>query len=600
MNRRLSAAALLLALGPGAGACRAQEAPVSHDDRLLALLEEDYDALMARFPTWASIRGDRRFDDALTDVSPAAESAWLEQARARLTRLRAVDVGALSPRNLVNAELLQHELQRRLDGARFRDWLSPVTQVDGPQQSLPQLPERLSFHGREQLEAWVARVEKVPGHLEQVMTNMRAGLSEGLTPPRLVMTRAAEQCDAQATGEPAAHAMFTPLRALAPDDPLAVRGRAATARAMAAFGALAQLLERDYVKGCREALAATAREDGEAYYAFCLAEHSTLALGAREIHDLGLAEVARIKAEMHGVIARAGFATDEPDVLRAFIGHLRADPRFYCKTADELLARYRDVAKRIDPELPRLFGRLPRNTYGVRAMPDFIAPSSPTAYYYSGSVENGTPGWFIANTHALDQRPTYEMVPLTLHEAVPGHHLQIGLAQELAAPGAPDALPRWRGLTGYTAYVEGWALYAERLGLEMGAPGSRGLYEDPYDDFGRLSYEMWRALRLAVDTGLHAFGWSRERAVGFMLENSALSRENVEREVDRYVAWPGQAVGYKLGELKLRALRARAEEALGARFDLRAFHDLVLGEGAVPLGVLERMVERWIAARKQG
>lgn len=572
----------------------------SQDDRVLALLEEDYDALMARFPTWASVRGDRRFDDALTDVSPAAEAAWIDQARARLRRLAAIDRGKLSPRSLVNAELLEHELTRRLAGARFRDWLTPITQVDGPQQSLPQLPERLSFQGRPQLEAWVARLEKVPAHLQQVMSNMRAGLKEGLTPPRLVMARAAEQCATQARGAPAEHALFGPLRALAADDPLAVRGRAAIARVIEGFADLAHLLERDYVKGCREAIAATAREDGAAYYAFCLAEHSTLALSAQEVHDLGLAEVARIKGEMLEVIARAGFSASEPDAFARFVDHLRTDPRFYCQTADELLARYRDVAKRIDPELPRLFGRLPRNTYGVRAMPDFIAPSSPTAYYYSGSVENGTPGWFIANTHALDQRPTYEMVPLTLHEAVPGHHLQIALAQELAAAGTAAALPRWRGLLGYTAYVEGWALYAERLGLEMGAPGSRGLYEDPFDDFGRLSYEMWRALRLAVDTGLHAFGWSRERAVAFMLENSALSRENVEREVDRYVAWPGQAVGYKLGELKLRALRAKAEAALGARFDLRAFHDLVLGEGAVPLGVLERMVDRWIAERKAG
>lgn len=598
MPHRMLLVTLALALLGTPGRAVAQEAPVkSQDDALLALLEEDLDALMTRWPTWASIRGDRRFDDRLADVSPEAEARWVEDARGRLARARAIDAAALSPRNVVNHELLVHELEQRLEGARFRGWLAPITQVDGPQQSLPQLPERLTFTTRPQVEAWAARVEAMPAHLAQVLSNMRQGLRDGLTPPRLVMARAAEQCRAQATGEPSAHRLFAPFRALPADDPLAARAREATGRAMAAFGRLAEFLEREYVPGCREAIAATARPDGQEYYAYCLAEHATLPLGAEEIHATGLAEVARIQREMLEVIARAGFrreGLEGPALVKAYIEHLRADPRSYCKTADELLARYRDVAKRVDPELPRLFGKLPRNTYGVRAMPEFIAPSSPTAYYYSGSIENGTPGWFVANTHRIDQRPTYEMVPLTLHEAVPGHHLQISLALEMTD------LPKWRTLGGNTAYVEGWALYAERLGLEMGEPGSRGLYADPVDDFGRLSYEMWRALRLVVDTGLHAKGWTRQQAIDCMLERSALTPENVEREVDRYVAWPGQAVGYKLGELKLRALRAEAEAALGERFDLRAFHDLVLGEGAVPLGVLERMVRRWIAARREG
>jgi uncharacterized protein (DUF885 family) len=571
----------------------AQEAPVSKDDQVLALLEEDYDALMRRWPTWASQRGDRRFDDRLADLSPAAEAAWLEATRDRLARLRAIDVEALSAEVVVDAELLAYELERRLASAPFKEWLAPVTQVDGPQQSLPQLPERLSFTTAEQRAAWVARLEAMPAHLEQTIANLRQGQREGLTPPRLVMARAAEQCRAQVKAAPEESPLFAPLATA--DEALRARGRAAIARTMAAFGALGDFLEEEYVPSCRESTAATARKDGEAYYAHCLAEHTTLAPTAREIHETGLAEVARIKAEMLQAIARTDFPAEGREgeaLLRAFVERLRTDPRFYCKTADELLARYRDVAKRVDPELPRLFGALPRNTYGVRAMPDYIAPSSPTAYYYSGSIETGVPGWFIANTHRLDQRPTYEMVPLTLHEAVPGHHLQIALAQEL------EGVPVWRTLLSYTSYVEGWALYAERLGLEMGPPGSRGLYEDPYDDFGRLSYEMWRALRLVVDPGLHALGWTRERAVEYMLANSALTRENVEREVDRYVAWPGQAVAYKTGELRIRALRRRAEEALGDRFDLRAFHDVLLGEGALPLPVLERQVERWIAARK--
>jgi uncharacterized protein (DUF885 family) len=309
--------------------------------------------------------------------------------------------------------------------------------------------------------------------------------------------------------------------------------------------------------------------------------------------------VARIERDMLAVVKRAGFTKDALDgsalegqpLVRAFVERLRDDPAQYHASAAALLAAYRDVAKRVDPELPRLFGTLPRTPYGVREMPAFIAPTSPTAYYYQGSWRNGVPGYFVANTHRLDQRPKYEMVALTLHEAVPGHHLQLALQDE------QTERHEWRSLAGCTAYVEGWALYAEGLGLDMGPPGSRGLYADPVDDFGRLSYAMWRALRLVVDTGLHAFGWTRERAISYMLEKSALTRENVEREVDRYISWPAQAVAYALGRRAIEALRAKCEKTLGDRFDVRAFHDAVLAEGAVPLPVLEACVDEWLRAR---
>ncbi|MCO5168716.1 MAG: DUF885 domain-containing protein [Planctomycetes bacterium] len=564
----------------------------SADDRLLALLDEDLEALMARHPLWASVRGDRRFDDRLTDPSPEAEAAWTDAARMRLERLRRLDLTTLSPRSRIDADLLEYELLRRLASARFREWLTPVTLIEGPHQWLPQLPGRLSFTSRAQLEAFAARLEAVRGHAGQLMINMRRGVAEGVTPPRLVVGALVEKYRALARGAPDEHLLFSPLARLPGDDPLRARGLAAVQQVTRTLGAFADFIEREYLPACRDSIAAIERPDGVEFYAHCLAEHTTLSLGADDVHALGLTEVARIKAEMLEVIGRAGVDIDaslEGDArLRAFVEQLRGDPRNFCRSAEELLARYRDVAKRVDPELPRLFGRLPRNTYGVQAMPELLARSAPTAYYLHGSLENGTPGWFVANTSALDQRPIYEVVPLTLHEAVPGHHLQVALAQELT-----DVHP-WRTLLSYTAFAEGWGVYAERLGLEMGPPGSRGLYARPIDDFGRLSFEMWRALRLVVDTGLHTRGWSRQQAIEYMLANSALAAANVEREVDRYVAWPGQGVAYKLGELKLRELRARAEAALGERFDLRAFHDAVLGEGAVPLGVLERLVERWI------
>jgi uncharacterized protein (DUF885 family) len=272
--------------------------------------------------------------------------------------------------------------------------------------------------------------------------------------------------------------------------------------------------------------------------------------------------------------------------FHAFTERLRTDRSLYYTDAEDLLDGYRVIAKRIDAELPRFFGRLPRLPYGVKEMPAFIAPASPTAYYYRGSMANGIPGYFVANTFRLDQRPKYEMVALTLHEAVPGHHLQISLAQEM------EGVPEWRSTLSFTAFVEGWALYAERLGVEM------GVYRTKDDNFGRLSYEMWRALRLVVDTGIHAKGWTRDQAVSYMLDNSALTRENVEREVDRYIAWPGQACAYKIGELKIRELRALAEHELGERFDLRAFHDMILGEGAIPLPLLEERAKAWTLSRK--
>jgi len=350
----------------------------------------------------------------------------------------------------------------------------------------------------------------------------------------------------------------------------------------------------EYLPKCRDSIGASDMKDGKEWYAHQLRVHTTTDHGAQDIHETGLAEVARIRAEMMRVIARTDWhaadparaALDEDARFAAFIAYLRTDPRFYTKSAEELLARYREVCKRIDPKLPALFKTLPRLTYGVREIPRFMAPAQTTAYYQPGSPERGEPGYFYANTYALEQRPTYEFVPLSLHEAVPGHHFQIALAQEL------EGVREFRKDLDSTAYTEGWALYAERLGIEM------GLFGDPYDDFGRLLYEMWRATRLVVDTGIHAFGWSRERAIEYMRTNTALSELNIVNEVDRYIGWPGQATGYKIGELEIRALRAKTEDALGKDFDIRLFHDAILLEGPLPLDVLAQKIDAWIEGEK--
>lgn len=565
------------------------------DRKVLDLLAEDLDAQMRRHPLWASERGDRRFDALLEDLSPEAIAAYLEDCRDRLRRANAMPREGLSEAALTNLDLLRHELERRLQDARFFPEQLDVTQMSGPQIELPQVPDRLSFTTARHLEDYAARLEAVPRHLAQVERNLRAGLAEGRTPPRAALGQVPAQALYQGGEEfakaPERHAMYAPFRDRPADDPLAARARAAIRdRVVPAFRAFGEFLRDAYVPGCRATTAASDLPDGRAFYDARLRAHTTTSLTADEIHAIGLEEVARIRREMFGAIARSAFPRrselKDDALFAAFVEWLRTEPRFYHASAEALVDGYRAIAKRVDAELPRLFGRLPRLPYGVREMPRYMAPAAPTAYYYRGSLRNGVPGWFVANTHRLDQRPRYEMIPLTLHEAVPGHHLQIALADEI------EGLPEWRSLLSYTAFVEGWALYAERLGLEMPE-----LFDDPHDDFGRLSYEMWRALRLVVDTGLHAKGWTRERAVEYMLANSALTRENVEREVDRYVAWPGQAVAYKIGERKIRELRARAEAALGGRFDLRAFHDALLEEGALPLPVLERKIERFVAGR---
>jgi uncharacterized protein (DUF885 family) len=555
-------------------------------DELHRLLQEDLEAQMRRSPTWATARGDRRYDHLLTDIGPEACRAWIEETKARKAAVAKIDLDELPAAEKTNARLLDYELSRRLESLTvFRPELMPVTQLGGPQRSLPQLASRITFSTDEHFEDYVARLELVPRYLEQVTANMRAGLAAGRTPPRVTLAKAAAQAFASATPvqetDPELHPMFPPFDAARRKGEIAARARKAIREGVIpAFRAFGKFLRDEYVPRCRVSIASP-----ENWYRVQLARHTTLDLTADEIHATGRKEVARIRAEMMTVIARTDF--EKKDDFRAFVDYLRSDPRFYFEDKEELLAGYRDIAKRIDAWMPRLFGKLPRLPYGVKEMPLYIATASPTAYYYSGSLETGMPGYFMANTFRLDQRPRYEMIPLTLHEAVPGHHHQIALAQEM------EGVPEWRTLLGYTAFVEGWALYAERLGLEMGS-----LLADPYDDFGRLSYEMWRAMRLVVDTGMHAKGWSRSQAVDYMLANSALTRQNVEREVDRYIAWPGQATAYKIGELRIRALRAQAEEQLGKKFDLRAFHDMLLEEGALPLPLLERRALAWIEAAR--
>jgi uncharacterized protein (DUF885 family) len=398
-----------------------------------------------------------------------------------------------------------------------------------------------------------------------------------------------DQIEGQLTGDPVKSPLYAPFENIpasvsdAERSRLQAAGRDAIVRGI--FPALTAF--RDFVRGTylpagTRAIGASTLPDGEAYYAYAIRQNTTTTLTADSIHRIGLAEVARIRAEMDSVLKRVRFTGS----FQEFLVFLRTDPRFYYATPEDLLTGYRDISKRADAELPKLFAELPRNSYGVKPFPDYEAPSQTTARYYPGAEDGSRSGTFMVNLYRLDMRPKYEMEALTLHEAVPGHHLQISRGQELTG------LPAFRRNAGYTAFVEGWALYAESLGPAM------GFYTDPYSRFGQLTYEMWRACRLVVDTGMHHLGWTRQQAIDFMKANTAKSEQDVIVEIDRYIVWPGQALAYKLGELKIRELRARAERELGPRFDIRAFHNAVLDNGALPLDVLEREIDRWIRDRK--
>ena len=553
---------------------------------LTALFASEWERGLREDPISATLYGDLRWNARWPDASPAAVATTQTADRAALVRLRAIDRKALTPADQLDYDLFERELVTRDAGIRFRTWLMPLTQMGGIQ-SLTDVVELIPATTLDQLSDWVTRLEHVDRLVDQTMALMKLGLKERRTPPKIILGTVPEQLRANLVADPTASRFYLPLKtppAAIPEAPLAAlreRARVAIAtRIVPAYTRFLAFFEKTYLPGCRATVGASELPDGKAYYTYAAARSTTTDLTPEAIHQVGLSEVSRIRGEMQKVIAEVGFAGS----FAEFLAFLRKDSRFYYRDGAELMAAYQVIAKRIDPELPRLFGKLPRAPYGVRAIPDASAPAQTTAYYHPAALDGSRPGWFYVNLYKPETRPKYEMEALTAHEAVPGHHLQIALANELGA------VPEFRKVAGYTAYVEGWALYSESLGALL------GLYQDPYSRFGQLTYEMWRAVRLVVDTGMHVKGWSRDQAIAYFKENAAKSEHDIVVEIDRYLAWPGQALAYKVGELRIKALRARAEAALGARFDVRGFHDTVLGAGALPLDVLERRIDGWIAS----
>lgn len=553
--------------------------------RLERYFDLSYDLAMLENPGFATSLGDPRGQDRLSDLSEEGIARRHKAERDALALMESIERDALSVENRVNYDLLRDRLEADVRGQQFPDHYLQMNQMGGPQQDIASLLAMMPNTRAADLENQLARMEALPAYIDQSVALMRKGLAAGVTPPAITLRDVPQQIRNQLVDDASKSPLLTGFADIPPTvDPLqaeTLRKRAEKVfsnQVVPAFEHLLEFTENEYLPGARESIAMCDLPAGAEWYRHNVAVRTTTDLSPQEIHDIGLREVKRIRAEMNEIITATGFEGN----FEEFLHFLRTDPQFYHNNAADLMREYRDIAKRADPELMKIFGHLPRTPYGVIEVPSYAEQSTTTAYYQRGSLKAGRPGYYFANTYALETRPRWEMEALTLHEAVPGHHLQISIQQEL------ENMPWFRQNPSYTAFVEGWGLYSESLGEEM------GFYQDPYSKFGQLTYEMWRAIRLVVDTGMHYLGWSRQQAIDYFKANAGKSEHDIVVEIDRYIVWPGQALAYKIGELKIKELRAYAEEKLGEEFDIRAFHDEVLGKGAVPLSVLDTNIRTWI------
>jgi len=565
--------------------------------KLRAFLEADWQRWMQEYPEIATHVGYPGLDDRWTDDSPAGIERHKKHLADSLAALKAIPRNDLPSSEQLNFDLYLELLETATEGLQYGDepypfrgvtpfnlWM-PLNQMGGIQQDAADTLAMQPHQTVADYETILKRLVALPVAVDQQLALLQDGLKRGYTPPKIVLRDLPKQIADLTPTDSLASPLLQPFTEFPPNFPEAERARL-TEKAKSiyavsvapAFRKLHDYVATIYLPACRDGIAATALPDGRAAYAFLVRWQTTTHLTPQQIHEIGLAEVKRIRAEMDKVIASTKFQGSFHD----FTEFLRTDPRFYYDKPEDLVNGYRIIAKRIDPGLAHLFGKLPRLPYGVCPIPDFKAPSQTTAYYQPGSPQSGRPGCYFVNTYNLRARPKWEMEALSLHEAVPGHHLQISLAQEL------ENVPEFRRHSGYSAFVEGWALYSEGLGEDL------GLYTDPYSTFGQLSYEMWRAVRLVVDTGMHSMGWTREQAIQFFKDNTGKTDQDITVEVDRYIVWPGQALAYKLGQIKIRELRAEAERRLAGKFNIRVFHDSVLEQGAVPLSLLEPHIRNWI------
>lgn len=562
---------------------------LSDSQRFSEIVGITYEYTMLSYPEYATFLGDPRGQDRWSDQSEAITLQRQQDDKLLLAALENIDREALDASEQVNYDLLYDGQKRAIEGHQFPDEMMPVNQMGGVQQDIAQMMAISQPKSAEDYTNMIARLEKTPEVVDQTIAWMRKGMVAGITPPAVTLRDVPQQIRNQLVDEPDQSPLLGAFQKF-PENvdslqqaTLKKQAEAAYSEKVApAFEKLLAFVESEYLPAARQSIAMRDMPNGEAWYAYNVKQTTTTDLTPEQIHQIGLDEVKRIRNEMDGIIESSGFEGS----FEEFLTFLRTDPQFYHESKEGLLREYRDIAKRADPELMKLFGKLPRTPYGVIPVPAYAEKSQTTAYYQRGSVEAGRPGNFFANTYALDTRPRWEMEALTLHEAVPGHHLQLALQDEL------EDVPWFRRVGGYTAYVEGWGLYSESLGEDM------GFYQDPYSKFGQLTYEMWRAIRLVVDTGMHHLGWSRQQAIDYFMANAGKQEHDVIVEVDRYIVWPGQALAYKIGELKIKELRAYATDELGESFDIREFHDEVLGSGALPLSVLDANIRAWVGTKK--
>jgi len=565
-----------------------------------AYLDADWKRWMEEYPDIATGVGYPGQNNRWTDDSPAGIEKRKKHLAESLAQLKTIHADALPESEKLNFDLYSQLLETSQQGLQYGDdpmpfrfvvprslWM-PLNQMEGIQQGAAETLANTPHHSVADYEIVVERLKALPALVQQQIVLLQDGLKKGYSPPKITMRDVPKQIADLIPADPMASALLQPFTEFPGGFPEADRnrlteqaGKIYTSAVAPAFQKLHDYVANTYLPACRENIAATSLQNGAAAYAFHVRWQTTTALTPQQIHEIGLSEVKRIRAEMDKVIASANFKGSFHD----FTEFLRTDPRFYYDQPEDLVNGYRIIAKKIDPELAHEFGKLPRLPYGICVIPEFKAPSQTTAYYQPGSPAVGRPGCYFVNTYNLHARPKWEMEALSLHEAVPGHHLQLSLSQEM------ENVPEFRKNVGYSAFVEGWALYGESLGEEL------NLYKDPYSKFGQLSYEMWRAVRLVVDTGMHSMGWTRDQAIQFFKDNTGKTDQDITVEVDRYIVWPGQALAYKLGQLKIRELRTKAEKQLGPNFNVRQFHDAILEQGSVPLDVLDSHLTHWLTTQ---
>jgi uncharacterized protein (DUF885 family) len=565
--------------------------PVTLEDRraaLKALLAQIWEDHLRHNPEFASSIGDKRYNDQLSDYSVAAYNDGIARGRDYIVGLASIDTTGLTDQEILSHDLMVRKLVEEQEEAEFKPWEMPVTQFAGPQIDLPQLVPLLSFDTVKDYDDYAARLEKIPAVFDQISANMTTGIEDTRVPPKYILEKVLVQVNAIAQQKPEETPFARPVQkfpaGISAEDQTRIKAEVLTAiqkQVLPAYAQFARFLTASYIPAGRADPGLWSIPDGDKYYAFLVRHFTTTNLTPAAIHQLGLDEVKRDEAEMLVIAQKLGFKD-----LASLRASIASNPKLHAQSTDQLIGLYSHYIDQMRPKLPELFGTLPKAPLVVQPVPEYMQQDQTQAYYEGGSPDGKRPGVVYVNFYKFKDRALTNVESISYHEGIPGHHLQISIAQELTG------LPAFRSYLEYTAYVEGWALYSERLGKDV------GFYQDPWSDYGRLEADTWRAIRLVVDTGVHSMHWKRDEMLSYFRDHSSMDDTNIQAEVDRYVAWPGQALGYKIGQLKILELRARAQQALGAKFDIRAFHDQVLDSGALPLDVLEQRIDKWIAQQK--